>query len=94
MEETTKPSCPLTHECAFYQKSNAYMPTISHRLKDEYCVKSYRECACWHLFNTIGAEWAPLDMLPYQHERAEQIMNEVGEGHEPIVAAIHVAASP
>jgi len=91
INEQAKPSCTLTRQCAFYQKSNSYMPPISRRLKAEFCLKTYRQCACWSIFNTVGSEWVPLDMLPYQHERAKQILNEVGEGHEPIVIHEHVA---
>jgi len=55
-------------------------------------MKASRQCACWRIFNSIGAEWVPLDMLPYQQERATQILNEVGEGHEDIVLHEHVTA--
>jgi hypothetical protein len=91
MDSNEKTTCPLIHQCAFYQKSHAYMPPISRRLKAEYCMKSHRQCACWRIFNAIGPEWVPLDMLPYQHERAKEILNEVGEGHEAIVIHENVA---
>ena len=60
MNEQANPSCSLTRQCAFYQKSHSYMPPISGRLKAEYCMKTFRQCACWRIFNTSaddGLTW-------------------------------------
>jgi glycyl-tRNA synthetase (class II) len=91
-DELTKPDCRLATECAFYQKSESDVSPLNKRLRIEYCMKSHTQCARWKIHHAIGFEWIPDNMLPYQHERTKQILNETGVGHERIVHHQHVTA--
>lgn len=88
----TKPSCNLANECIFYQKSESNTSQLNQRLRAEYCMKNHTQCARWKVFKAIGAEWIPMSMLPYQHERTKEILNETGVGHEQIIHHEHVTA--
>lgn len=65
------------------------MPTISERLREEYCLEDFTHCACRRVHDTVGSEWVPLHMLPYQQEWAEQILDELI--HEPLQAVLQMA---
>lgn len=88
----TKPSCNLAKECVFYQKYENTIIPLNQRLLTEYCMKNHTQCARWKIYQTIGFEWIPMNMLPYQHERTKQILNETGAGHEKIIHHEHVTA--
>lgn len=77
MTTTEKPStCPLSDRCAFYLRHKNALPAISRQLKEEYCRQSYDRCARRQIHDRCGNEWVPLQMLPYHHEWAEDILSD------------------
>lgn len=77
METSAAQCCPLADGCSFFHRSKNYMPHISEQLKEEYCMKDNRHCACLRVHNKLGAEWVPLNMMPYHHGWAETIFEQL-----------------
>ncbi len=79
-------TCPLSDRCAFYQRNKNFLPEISRQLKQEYCRLDHTRCARLRIHDRIGHEWVPLQMLPYHHEWAEDILTDVANSAVPVCA--------
>ena len=53
---------------------NKPMSIIKH-YQENYCLENPAYCARRKVIGEVGKEALPSDLLPYQHEQAEQIIN-------------------
>ena len=67
--------------CVYHEKCPMFTnqictdyPTLSEKLKDQYCRGNPELCARKCLRDTLGKEAVPLLMLPQQYEWARQIL--------------------
>jgi hypothetical protein len=49
------------------------------RIKEEYCYNNYSQCARYKVLTAVGGEFVPPDLLPHQHEEANEIIEEARE---------------
>jgi len=77
-------TCPLSDRCAFYQRHKNALPAISRQLKDEYCRQNPDRCARRRVHDRCGNDWVPLEMLPYHHEWAQDILTDVAADEAPL----------
>lgn len=80
-------TCPLAGRCAFYRRHKNFRPEISDQLKNEYCRQDHARCARLRVHDHVGNEWVPLQMLPYHHEWAQDILTDVANSSVPICNA-------
>lgn len=86
MTQTAESSCTcsLSDRCAFYQRNKGFLPEISKQLKQEYCRFDHTRCARLLIHDRVGPEWVPLQMLPYHHEWAQDILTDVANSKVPV----------
>lgn len=84
MTPESSSTCPLADRCAFYQRHKNFRPEISSQLKEEYCRLDYSRCARLLVHDRVGHEWVPLQMLPYHHEWAQDILTDVTNSEVPL----------
>ena len=69
------PDCELIQECSFFNSPKTdNMPRLFERLKSIYCQGDCSKCARYDLFQALGGEVIPTEMLPNQHDWARQIL--------------------
>lgn len=66
--------CPLFHACPFFNDQEAQPPRFAVLFKIRYCMHDYEHCARFLVGKKIGFERVPLDLLPGENERIEQLL--------------------
>lgn len=68
------------------------MPAVSQPLRNEFCLTDNSRCACRQILSQLGIEWLPLHMMPYQHEWAQQILDDIANSNIPLEAELNTDA--
>ena len=70
--------CQCLAKCPFYSGTVAEaMPTLVERLKKRYCLGGEsNDCARFTVFSALGREHVPMNLMPNEHARAQQIIAE------------------
>jgi hypothetical protein len=66
--------CVYHEKCPLFANKTADYPTLSKKLKDQYCGGNPELCARKWVREAINKEAVPDLMLPQQHEWARQIL--------------------
>ncbi|MHB1341258.1 MAG: hypothetical protein ACYCX5_05785 [Coriobacteriia bacterium] len=66
--------CDFTSYCPVFTSTLAQAPHISLRYRQHYCLGEWKACARWALASAVGSERVPVDLLPNQHERADDYL--------------------
>jgi UTP-glucose-1-phosphate uridylyltransferase len=66
--------CPLLEECRFFNDIIENVPSVSARLKEQYCLGDNSTCARLLVSAEIGKEHLPDDVFPHEMEKAQKII--------------------
>lgn len=66
--------CELQGDCVFLAEHRYLMPSTVTMVRQRYCDWNRNACARYFVSTAIGRDFVPPDMLPYQQDRARQII--------------------
>lgn len=66
--------CKLLEKCPFFNDQMKDMPDMAELTKEKYCKGDCSVCARYMVFKALGREKVPLDLFPFQVERASRII--------------------
>lgn len=70
-------ACSLLDRCIFFKDNMSDMPSTATILKAKYCSEGgSSSCARYLVFEKLGMEKVPQDLLPSQIDRMEEILDE------------------
>ena len=73
--------CELIEKCPFFNDlMQNDLSDVIDLMKEAYCRNNNSRCARHMVFETLGTSFVPLDLLPDEFEKAQQIIhdNQVG----------------
>ena len=69
--------CKLMDQCVFFNDKMTDMPSTAEFFKTKYCrAGDNSSCARYLVFDKLGLEQVPHDLLPCQVDRIEEILDE------------------
>jgi hypothetical protein len=66
--------CPRAKACQFYTDQMEGMVALPELFKIKYCNGDFSLCARYLVCQVLGTSAVPFDLLPYEKEKAEQII--------------------
>ena len=57
-------NCEYSKSCVLYNKTFVAMPKIYEYMKNKYCENNFSECDRFKLYQSMGFENVPNDLLP------------------------------
>jgi len=66
--------CERLEKCPFFQEKMPNMPATAEIMKKNYCKTDPSKCARYIVFKALGQ--VPIDLWPYEIERAKEIIKE------------------
>jgi len=70
--------CELTRTCIFFNDMMGTRPDTAALLKARYCKASFRECARYAVYQSLGREAVPDDLAPNDRLRGLTFARDVG----------------
>lgn len=70
------PACSLLDQCIFFKDNMSDMPSTANILKAKYCSEGSSSCARYLVFEKLGMDKVPQDLLPSEIDRMEEILDE------------------
>lgn len=72
------PACRLLEQCAFFNDKMNDMPSTAKIIKTRYCWEGGNSpCARYLVFEKLGMDKVPQDLLPNQIDRMEEILDDM-----------------
>ncbi|MBN1646465.1 MAG: hypothetical protein JW874_00410 [Spirochaetales bacterium] len=68
--------CEIAKSCPFFNDKMANMPADSAKLKENYCKSNSLHCARFMVYQALGENKIPPDLLPNEKEKAYPIIAE------------------
>ena len=69
-------NCEIAKTCPFYNDKMSDMPDNADKLKEDYCNSNNLHCARFMVFQAIGEDKIPGDLLPNEKEKAYPLIAE------------------
>jgi len=71
------PACILLEQCAFFKEKMTDMPSTARIMKMKYCTDEggSASCARYLIFEKLGQDKVPQDLLPSEIEKMEEILD-------------------
>ena len=61
--------------CPFFNATTAKFLVLEEILKQRYCLGKKSECARYIVYEKLGAEKVPLDLFPYETDKAIRVIS-------------------
>lgn len=66
--------CRLLEDCVFINNHTSSFPTTAESFRKIYCESDFDKCACKIVEQHLGKEAVPLDLFPYQVDKANSFI--------------------
>lgn len=71
--------CEIISECTFFNDKMSNMPVTAEMIKRKLCRKGFTDCAIYKVTKAAGREHVPVNLIPNQLDRADEIINAAKE---------------
>lgn len=68
--------CQYTNNCSYLNSTINNQISYKAIFRNNYCQGYYKDCALWKIASKTSIDYVPLNLLPFQNQLANKILNE------------------